>query len=453
MVAARQLRRRLRWLDWSGRVTLVDRDLTYRFAPSFLWVMTGARRPEQVTADLRGLERRGIDVMQAEVLEIDTDGRTVKTTEASLPYDRLVIALGAELAPEALPGFSEGGHNVYTLEGAAAAGAALRSLDGGRVGVLVSRLPYKCPAAPYETALLAEAMLRGRGVRSGSTVDVYTPESLPMPTAGPAMGRALTGILEARGIGFHPNRSVERVDADGRELVFDDGERAPFDLLLGIPPHRVPEAVLRSGVVSDGGFVAVDPHTLATAAEGVFAIGDVTQVPIAGGKFLPKAGVFAHAEAEVVARRIERDFAGREPSEVFDGRGSCFVEMGDGVAAFATGDFYAEEGAKVHLRRPGRRWHPQRWPSRSTGSGDGCDNGKETTMMWGPWGWGMGLGSVVFLALIVIGIVLLVRQRPTGDARGEERRARQILDERFVRGEIDEEEYQQRRRVLEGSRR
>ncbi len=74
-------------------------------------------------------------------------------------------------------------------------------------------------------------------------------------------------------------------------------------------------------------------------------------------------------------------------------------------------------------------------------------------MMWGPWGWGMGLGSVVFLALIVIGIVLLVRQRPTGDARGEERRARQILDERFVRGEIDEEEYQQRRRVLEGSRR
>ncbi len=357
LVAARQLRRRLGRLDWSGRVVLVDKDLTYRFAPSFLWVMTGARRPEQVTADLGRLRRRGIDVLRAEVLEIDTDGRTVKTTEAALPYDRLVIAIGAELAPDALPGFTEGAHNVYTLEGAAAAGEALRSFDGGRVAVLVSRLPYKCPAAPYETALLAEALLRRRGVRSGSTVDVYTPEPLPMPTAGPAMGQALRGILEARGIGFHPSRAVEFIDPDRRELVFGDGERVPYNLLLGVPPHRAPEAMRRSGLGADGGFAPVDPYTLATQAEGVFAIGDVTQIPISGGKYLPKAGVFAHAEAEVVADRIERELAERKQVDSFDGRGSCFVEMGDGVAAFATGNFYAKDGPEVHLRRPGRKWH------------------------------------------------------------------------------------------------
>ncbi len=74
-------------------------------------------------------------------------------------------------------------------------------------------------------------------------------------------------------------------------------------------------------------------------------------------------------------------------------------------------------------------------------------------MMWGPWGWGMGLGSVLFLTLIVIGIVLLLRQPAAGDSRGGEGGARQILDERFARGEIDEEEYQRRRRVLEQSRR
>jgi len=74
-------------------------------------------------------------------------------------------------------------------------------------------------------------------------------------------------------------------------------------------------------------------------------------------------------------------------------------------------------------------------------------------MMWGPWGWWMGLGSVLFLALIVIGIVLLVRRPTGGDPRGEEGMAQQILDERFARGEIDEEEYERRRRVLEESRR
>jgi len=77
---------------------------------------------------------------------------------------------------------------------------------------------------------------------------------------------------------------------------------------------------------------------------------------------------------------------------------------------------------------------------------------KETTMMWGPWGWGMGVGSLLFLALIVVGVVLLA-QRPSGQAppRGQDS-ARRILDERLARGEIDEEEYRRRRRTLEGSR-
>jgi len=60
----------------------------------------------------------------------------------------------------------------------------------------------------------------------------------------------------------------------------------------------------------------------------------------------------------VVARRVARDIAGRRPNATFDGSGSCFVELGGGVAAYATGDFYVEEGPRVLLRRPGRRYHP-----------------------------------------------------------------------------------------------
>ena len=134
LVAARRLRARLPRDD---RVVLVERDPAYRFAPSFLWVMTGARRPEQVTADLRRVRRRGIELVEAPVEAIDTAGKTVTTSAGVLEYDRLVVALGAELAPEVLSGFAEGARNVYTLEGAAAAGRDLRELDGGRVAVLV----------------------------------------------------------------------------------------------------------------------------------------------------------------------------------------------------------------------------------------------------------------------------------------------------------------------------
>lgn len=354
LVAARALRRRLRR---EHRVVLVERDLRYSFAPSFLWVLTGERRPEQITRDLGRLRRHGIEVIEAEALAIDTAGRAVETTVGRLLYDRLVVALGAELAAEALPGFGEAAHTVYTLEGAVAAAGALRDFEGGRVAVLVSSLPYKCPAAPYETAFLVEAALRRRGLASASSVDVYTPEPFPMPTAGPEVGAALRAMVEARGIGFHPGLTAERIDAAGRELVFAGGERAGFDLLLGVPPHRPPALVRTPGLAPDGGFVPVDRGTLAAAADGVFAIGDVTVIPVAGGKFLPKAGVFAHAQAEAVAERIAAELSGRQPSGAFDGHGGCFVELGDGAAAYGSGDFYAEPAPAVRLRRPGRAWH------------------------------------------------------------------------------------------------
>jgi len=354
LVAARSLRRRL---DSTDRVVVIDRSPTYQFAPSFLWVMTGTRRSEQVSADRRRLRRAGIEVLQADVHEIDLTGRRIKTSEAEVDFDRLVIALGADLVPDAVEGFAEAAHNVYTLEGASAAAKALRRFNGGRVAVMVSRLPYKCPAAPYETAFLTEALLRRRKVRNNSSIAIYTPEPSPMPTAGPVLGEALAAMLAERGIDFYPNHTVERVDPEANELVLAGGERAGFDLLLGVPAHRAPMVLESSGLTAETGFIPVDRATLATSADGVFAIGDVTTIPVAGGKFLPKAGVFAEAEAHVVAENVAHELAGRHSSATFDGTGACFVELGDGRAAFATGDFYAAEAPNIRLRRPGRHWH------------------------------------------------------------------------------------------------
>src|SRR3990172_1743280 len=118
LVAANHLARKQN----GHRIVLVEQDAVYRFAPSFLWVMSGARRPEQVTVDLRRLTRRGVELTQAEVRAIDVGARRVETSTGSIPYDRLVVALGAELAPDAVAGFAEAAHNVYTLEGALSAG-------------------------------------------------------------------------------------------------------------------------------------------------------------------------------------------------------------------------------------------------------------------------------------------------------------------------------------------
>lgn len=354
LVAAHRLRRRL---DPTDRVVVIDRTPTFQFAPSFLWVMTGARRAAQISADRRRLRRAGIEILLADALEIDPARHRITTAETEVRFDRLILALGAELAPDALDGFSAAAHNLYTLEGATTAADALARFEGGRVAVVVSRLPYKCPAAPYEAAFLTEALLGHRGVCDRTTIDVYTPEPFPMPTAGPVLGQALAAMLAERGISLHPETSVEGIDPDSRRLALAGGDHADYDLLLGIPPHRAPEVARTSGLAAETGFVPVDPATLATAADGVYAIGDITAIPIAGGKFLPKAGVFAEAQADVVATNIAAELTGRPAGATFDGSGACFVELGNGRAAFATGNFYAPDGPQIRLRRAGRHWH------------------------------------------------------------------------------------------------
>ena len=351
-VAARVLRRKL---PSDVRVVIVDRDDTLVFAPSLLWLMSGDRTPQAISRGRGRMERRGIEFVRGEADGLDADRRTIRVDGRDISFEHLVVALGAQPAPEMLPGLAEGAINIYTLEGAIQAGRALSAFDGGRVAVVITRLPYKCPAAPNEAAFLAEAMLRHRGVKA--EVALYTPEPFPMPTAGEEAGRALAGMLADRAIALHTGQMLGEVDSSARELVFEGGDRASYDLLLAVPPHRTARVVAGSGLSNESGFMPVDAATLATQAAGIHAIGDVTQIPIAGGKFLPKAGVFAKAQAIVVANRIADELAGRAPTNTFDGHGSCFVDVGEGVAAFATGDFYASEAPRVELRRPSRRWH------------------------------------------------------------------------------------------------
>ena len=354
IVAANELRRRL---DPGDRVLVIEREARHVFQPSLLWLMVGRRRAEAISRPMGSMLAPGVEWVQATILAVDPVACSVETSAGQIRGDALLVALGAELAPEALDGFSYAAHNIYSATGAADLAGALDSFRGGRLVLVVGGLPYKCPAAPYEAALLIDDELRRRGIRGAAEIDVYTPEPQPMPVAGTALGEAVVGLLEARGIRFHPERPVARVEPEAREIVLADGARVAFDLLAGVPPHRPPTALRGSALVTEAGWVAVDRQTLQTRFDGVYAVGDATAVALANGKPLPKAGVFAHAEALVAARRLAAGL-GRSPSdEVFDGQGYCWLETGGGKAGFAAGDFFAEPDPLVALRGPSRVWH------------------------------------------------------------------------------------------------
>ena len=339
------------------RIVVVDKRAEYIFTPSLLWVMTGWRQPDQITKDLRHMLQFGIEVVQAEVQEIDPERAIVRANGDDLAYDYLVVTLGADLAPEVMPGYVETAYNFFDLEGTTKLWSALQRFEGGRVAVLVSAMPFKCPAAPYEAAMLIEDVLRRRGIRDRCQVRVFTPEPQPMLVAGPDMGVSVVGMLATKNIGFHPNLSLDHIDPVRQTLVFKNGRQDSFDLLAAVPPHRPPTVVKESSLANEAGWVTVDKHTLQTHFENIYAIGDVTAIILNNGLPLPKAGTFAHAEAEAVAARIIAEIGGSVPQAEFDGVGYCWIEAGSGSAGFASGQFYAEPNPVVGQPRSGRLWH------------------------------------------------------------------------------------------------
>ena len=360
IVAANDLRRKL---SAEHRVVLVERNAEHAFAPSFLWLMTGDRKPEDIRRPLAKLLQQGVEFVHGSVEGLDLARQQVATTAGNIGYDYLIVALGAELAPEAVPGLKEGAETFYTFDGALRLRDVLARFSGGRVAVVVAAMPYKCPGAPHEGAMLIADYLRQRGLSAKSDLHLFTPESQPMPVAGPQLGDAVKQMLQSKGIGFHPLRALSAVDTQSRTLRFQQGEDFAYDLLVAIPPHRPPAVLRDAGIANPAGWVPVNAHTLATPSERVYAIGDATAVSIPGRwkpdvpMMLPKAGVFAHAQAEVVAARIADEIEGRKPADTFGGEGYCMLEAGAGVAGFAAGNFYGQPAPDVRMQQPGRAWH------------------------------------------------------------------------------------------------
>ena len=360
IVVANELRHKL---PHNHKVVIVEKNTTHTFAPSFLWLMTGDRKAENITKPVHTLVRSGIEIIHAEVTGIDIPNRRITTTTQPLNFDYLIVALGAELAPELIPGLPESAFSFYTFEETKRLKQALGTFKSGNIAVVVSSLPYKCPGAPHEAAMLVADYFRRQGLKDKVNVHLFTPEPQPMPVAGPQLGEAVKQMLTSKGIAFHPLHKLISVDSQNHTLSFDGKEPIRYDMLIAIPPHRGPRVVRESGLANEAGWISVDRSTLKTKHDNVYAIGDTTAISIPGRwkpdvpMMLPKAGVFAHVQAEIVARRITDEINGIIPQSEFCGEGYCMLEAGGGSAGFAFGDFFAEPSPRLELRNIGKTWH------------------------------------------------------------------------------------------------
>lgn len=348
VATAYALRQRLPAED---EILLIERRPYFMMGLRKTWAMIGRGTLEEGRRPLKALERRGIRVLQGTIASIDPTNRAVEVDGQRWEGDAMVVALGAELNPEASSGFREYAINVYDPNEIPRAAEAVRAFRGGQVMIGIFGVPYKCPPAPYEMAFLLKDFFEARGIRA--RLSVFTPQPMSLPVLGTAGCSVLEGRLAERGIEFLANHKATAVEAGA--VIFGE-RRRPFDLLLGVPPHRCPEVVVRSGLTEGGSWVRVDPRTLETRFPGVYAIGDITEILLPNGMPLPKAGVFAEAEGQVVAERIAATFAGRESEATFGGEGFCYLEMGRGEAMLVRGRFLTEPAPEIELTDPSPRY-------------------------------------------------------------------------------------------------
>jgi len=325
-------------------IILVDRRDTFMVGFRKSWALIGESTLEEGQKPIDSLSRLGVHVLHDPVRVIEPKERAAYIADQRIDADALVIALGAELIPGAIPGFQEHAFNVYDPQDIPRAAMALNEFDGGRLVIGIFGAPYKCPPAPYEMALLLRDKFRARRVEAKLTV--FSPQPMSLPVLGSVGCDVIESRLADNGIEFLPNHKATGIEAG--EVVFAN-KRIPYDLLLGIPPHKPPAAVRESELVGGSGWVEVNKHTLETSFPNVYAIGDVTQIMIANGKPLPKAGLFAEQMGEVVAERIVASFLGEEPTATFKGEGGCYLEVGGGQAMMVRGNFLAEPEPEITL--------------------------------------------------------------------------------------------------------
>jgi sulfide:quinone oxidoreductase len=313
-------------------VSLVTASPDHVYKPLFLYVAFGRREADQARRPIRELLDRRVTLHVARVTDVDADDRRLTREDgATLDYDYLALATGANVAPEDVPGLAEGGHHYYASEAAETLRDALAAFEGGRLVLSVVGMPHMCPVAPLEFAFIADDWFRERGCRDDVEL-VYTYPSDRVHSVDAIADWASPRMAE-RGIERETPFELQELDPDRNVAVGTDGTELPYDLFVTIPPHHGDDLIVQSGL-GDDGWIDVDQYTLEYPdAEGVFAFGDTADLPTS------KAGSAAHYEAGVVADRIASLVRGETPTATYSGKTMCFIETGTDEATFVSFEY------------------------------------------------------------------------------------------------------------------
>ncbi len=316
------------------------------FQPALLDIAFRGTDPSKVQKEETKLLRSEVKFHEDPVDMVNLKEHNIRLRDDGVfPYDHLVVATGASLHPEIIPGLSKGALNFHTTpEESLKIWQALQTFNGGKIVIAIAGLPHKCPPSPNEATFLVDEYLSKRGIREKSEIIFATPYPRIYPAA--EVSKVVEPLFEEKGVQVRTFFNVDSVDAAKRQVYSLEGETLGYDLLITVPPHRGSDVVSRSQIGDAEGWIPTDKYTMHAAGfDDAYAIGDATNIPVS------KTGVVAHLQANVVVKNIYSDFTGSSSEYKFNGRINCPFETGGGRATFVIATYQS----------PPKQIPPSRW--------------------------------------------------------------------------------------------
>jgi sulfide:quinone oxidoreductase len=326
---ANHLHNQLKAPDWN--ISIIDEQAEHHYQPGYLFLPFDIYSPDDIIKTIEEFIPKNVNLVRQQVNRIAPKKSKIELANGELlPYDLLIIATGAKIAPgetEGMKGteWQKSVFDFYSFDGALALRNKLRDWEGGKLVVHITEMPIKCPVAPLEFAFLADSFFKHKNMRDKVEITYVTP--LSGAFTKPKATAALEHLLAEKNIRIEPDFAIEKVDNDRKVIVDYGGKTIPFDLLVTVPTNKGDDLIDRSGMGDDLNYVPTNKATLQSLDyENIFVLGDASNIPAS------KAGSVAHFEAEILTENILHYVKGELLKEEFDGHANCFIETGGGKA-------------------------------------------------------------------------------------------------------------------------
>jgi len=313
-------------------VTVVsDRD-EFLFKPNTIYLPFGSAESDLHVSLRKAYAYKSIRHRIGTVEGIDAERGVVHTRDGvPIHYDKLVIATGAAMSPDEIPGLREHAQQVWTPGQMHQLGERLQwiaqNAPHGHVQKVLFLVPpgNKCAGPLYEIAFMLDTWLRRKDVRHQVEITFTTYEQSFIQAFGPKLHELVTEEFATRQITGHTGVAPGKVGET--EVAYTDGSTQEYDVLIAFPPYV--SAVRYEGLPQDDrGFLTCEPETRAVVGyPDIFAPGD-------SGDFPVKQAFLALLQADAVARKIIGDVTHTTTTQLFEPTSMCVMEMFD-KATFA----------------------------------------------------------------------------------------------------------------------